>query len=194
MTPRDRRALTAGALVALSAVLGLRVIPWSLRWRSEVLTRIQRNALHLSRVELDLAGLSELEDSARAVRHQFAGLAPELIAGASQTDARAELVTLVRAIVADSDVAIQRLLPQDDSTRVATLRRVALRAELITDSPGLASLLGRLRRAPAAMEIASLRVLPADPGAGVAEPERLGVTLMLAGWWLPPRDTSRGSS
>lgn len=193
MTARDRRALVAGAVVLVLAVLLLRVGPWILGTRAELLARIQQRAAHLARVKAELATLGTLEDSARVLRGEFVALAPLLVPGTTAPDARAALAAMVRATLTRDDVLIQRLSVGTDTT-AGLLQPLVAKVELLTDAPGLEALLLRLGHGDTVLEVTGLRVVAQRHDEASPDAERLSVALELRAWGLAPRDTMVGAT
>lgn len=194
MTPRDRRAIAVGITCVALAVLGLRIAPRALEWRSAVIERVQRHQAHVQRIRADLENVPMLEDSARALRGRYVALAPQLVGGHSAPDATAELIAVVGSALGEEGADIERIVPVADTALVAGLHRVGVRADLVSDAQGLGRVLRRLGAISPVIEVTGLRVTAGDPRARSAVPERLSVSLTARGWWLERRDTTSRES
>jgi hypothetical protein len=181
---RDRRALTAGLLVCVAAVLLLRGLPWSVRTAAAARERLQARASLVARSEEDLQLVPVLEDSARALRGRLAELAPKILTGAREAEARSDLAERLSVAAEAQRVRVARTDAVPDSAHAGQLRRVSIEAELEGDTAGMLGLLSALCRGPALLWVADLRVVAVNPTSPETAPEVLHTELTLRGWYL----------
>jgi hypothetical protein len=186
MTPRDRRALSWGAGLALGAVLVLRVLPWVIRTvRAEHGVLLAQRALLLDTQSI-VAAAPLMEDSVRHLTHRIATLAPLLLQGQAGAEAEADLATRVSLSAERQHLTVERVVPLPDTVMRAggTLRRVTVQASLIGDTRELLALIDTLRRDPAVLTPASLRLATTNPDTPGGAPEAIHADLSVTGWYL----------
>jgi hypothetical protein len=181
---RDRRALGAGVLVCVAAALLLRGLPWVVRTALSARERLEARASLLARAEEDLRMIPVLEDSARALRSRLAELAPKILTGGREAEARADLTERLSVAAEAQRVRVARTDAVPDTVHAGQLRRVSIQAELEGDSAGMLGLLSALSRGPALLRVAELRVLAVNPTSPETAPEVLQTELTLRGWYL----------
>jgi len=192
VTERDRRALFVGGAVTVGAVVLLRVLPWTVRSALAAEATLHERAVLLGRARANLAGAADLRDSAAALGRALVGLAPKILSGGTATEAIADLSGRVNLVVSGHQAKLERADPVPDSARAGRLRRATVRAAFESDIRGLAGVLQALEFGKAALAVRELHVVALDPGSPDRSPEVLRVELMVAGWYLQPRDAGSG--
>ncbi len=192
MMARDRRALLIGGGVVLTAVLLLRLLPWTVRSTLAAEAGLRQRAALLARARADLAEGSGLRDSAVHLGHALVGLAPKILSGNSVAEAVADLSGRVNLATSRNQAKLERVDPQTDSTVAGRLHRVALRAAFECDIRGLVGMLQALTFGKATLAVRELRVTAVDAGSADKSPEVLRVEMTVAGWFLEERETRNG--
>lgn len=184
MTPRDRRALLLGGVVLVVALLFGRLMPMTVRrWRAAEMELADRTAL-LERERADLHGIGSLEDSAKVIEVRFVGLAPALLAGATDAEGIADLEGRINLAASRHRTRVVRLDPAPDSGVVARLHQIRVTLQVESDWAGVVEFLRALDDDPAALTVQSLSVSAADPTSSSARAEILRADLDLSGWYL----------
>jgi len=194
VTGRDRRALIVGGSVTLSALLLLRVLPWSVRSLVAAETQLREQMALLARARVDLTDAAMLRDSATQLSRALVALGPRILSGSTAADAMADLSGRVNLAASSHLAKLERIDPVTDSTSAGRLRRVTLRAGFEADVHGLVGVLQALTFGKVALALRELRVTAADVAAPEKIPEILRVELTVSGWFLVngPNGTSRG--
>ena len=184
MTPRDRRALLAGAAVVGAALLFGRLVPVVVRhWRAGAAELADRTAL-LERERGDLRGIGSLEDSAKVIEARFVALAPDLLTGSTDAEGVADLEARVNLAASRHRARIVRMDQLPDTSVVARLRRVRVNVQVESDWGGIVEFLRALDDDPAALSVGALSVSAADPVTSSARPEILRADLEISAWYL----------
>jgi len=192
VTPRDRRALLLGGLVVASAVVGLRVVPWSIRRVAEAHAMLRERATLLARARDEMASLPELRDSAASLSQALLALAPHVLSGSTAVEAGADLSGLMNLAAARAPARVERLDPLADSVDDGRLGRVRVHAALETDVRGLVALLRTIDSGDEVLRLDELHVEAPDPSTTPRGPEILKVELTVTGWYIKPRIAEKG--
>lgn len=184
MTARDRRALTAGAVVVGLALLLLRVAPSGWQRFQETTSATQARAELLARMRDDVESASRLEDSAAVITRRMAALAPALLVGGTGSEAAADLGLRLSAAAERHRVRVNRTDRVADSAVGNGLARVTLRMALESDTQGLLGLLGTTAKETAALVADELRIAVVDAHVPAGRPELLQTELTVSGWYL----------
>src|SRR3989442_59166 len=193
MTPRDRRAVTWGGAIVLTAVLSLRIVPWAVRRGVTAEDALRERVATLTRARADLADASVLRDSAVALTRAVVDLAPKLLSGDTPADAMADLAGRLNLAAARAPAKLTRTDQLADSGIAGRLHRVRLRAELESDVRGVGRFLRAVERGDAVLSIEQLRIGASDPNGAVSGPEVLRGELTVTGWFLGARDARKGA-
>jgi precorrin-6x reductase len=183
VTPRDRRALAAGAAVVAVAALCLRVLPAigsnaMERWR-----RVEAASLLLARTDAELTQASRLEDSASVVKAAFAELAPKLLAGRNEADAASDLAARIGRECTLRRVRLERTEVVRDTARAGMVARTTVAAQVEGDMRGIAGLLAGLGSGSPVVLAHRIRLVAGTAGSS-GGPERLRLELVVQGWYL----------
>ncbi len=192
MTSRDRRAVLVGGAIVLGAVLGLRVVPWAASASLAARRGLDMQATLLARASAELDALPRLRDSAEVLTRALVALAPQLLDGANDVEASADLAARLNHAAAHAPARLDRLDPLPDSATAGRLARTRLRASLETDVRGLVALLRTLDAGDGLLGIEQLDVRSADPVAPERRPEILRVEIVVMGWFLRNKEEGRG--
>lgn len=170
-----------------AALLGvwllLRIGPPAVRAVGEARALLQAQREQLARLRRELAGLTELADSAARVEAKVVALAPRILAGPTGAQAGDDLGGRVALAVRRSQGRLLATEVVADSARAGGLRRAALRLTAEGDGRVVVALLQALEQDAVALGLEDLRVLALDPGHPVTEPERLRLELTVRGWY-----------
>ena len=191
MTGRDRKALLLGGSVVLTAVLLLRVLPWSVRSVLVAEAELRDRAALLARTRADLAEGAVLRDSAVTLGQALVGLAPKLLSGNTAAEAMADLSGRLNLGASRSQAKLARVDQVADSAVAGRLRRVRLRATLEADVHGVTGVLRAVEFNEAALAVNELRIVATDPISADHGPEVLRFEVTVTGWFLEGRE--RGS-
>jgi hypothetical protein len=192
MTPRDRRALLLGGLVIGGAVLGLRILPWSVRRAMGAHALLTERAALLARTRAELGSLPELRDSAAVLTRALLALAPQVLSGSSSAEAGADLSGRMNLAASRAPAKVERLDALPDSSASGRLGQVRVHAALETDIRGLVALIRAIDAGDEVLKLDELRVESPDPGGVNRGPEILKVEITVSGWYIRPRETERG--
>lgn len=183
MTARDRRALLAGAGIVAAAVLVLRFIPAAIRYHAALRARVQERVVMLERGREVLAQAGAIQDSFERAARALVSLAPMVVAGATASEAAANLTSELSMVADRSGLRVVQLNAVPDSGR-GTFVPVRLRGQLEGDIASLTHFLAVAERSPVLLTVPSLDISAADPLERAPGPERLRVDLVISGWRL----------
>ena len=186
MIVRDRRALLIGGLTVATAILGLRVLPWSVGHAKRSYATLKERADLLGRTREELTSLPTLRDSAATLSQALVALAPQVLSGTSPADAGADLSGWMNLAASRSRAHIDRLDVVPDSNAVGRLARVRIHAAMETDVRGLVGLLRMIDSGDQVLKLEELHVEASEPASLEHGPERLKVELTVSGWYLKP--------
>lgn len=192
MTSRDRRALLVGGMVVMSAVLGLRVIPWGVRHASTAHAVLRERATLLARTLEEMGSLPRLRDSASVLSLALVALAPQVLSGSTAAEAGADLSGRMNIAASRAPAKVARIDPLPDSSGDGRLGRVRVHAALETDVRGLVALLKAIDAGDEVLRLDELHVEAPEPGVVNRGPEILKVDVTVSGWYLKSRDTNHG--
>jgi hypothetical protein len=193
MTDRDRRALLLGGAAVMSAVLLLRVLPWTVRSALAAEAGLRERAALLARARADLADAAVLRDSAVGLGQALVSLAPRILSGNTVAEAVSDLSGRVNLAASGHQAKLERVDPVPDSTVAGRLHRATLRAAFECDVRGLAGVLQALEFGKTTLLVRELRVTAIDAGSLDKKPEVLRVEMTVTGWYLTNRDEGRGT-
>jgi hypothetical protein len=183
LAPRERRAVTAGLSIVLGVLLLLRIIPASVRAILALDGRVEQQRGLLSRIDSDIRESPALEDSASSVLDRFRRLAAQLLPGASDAEAAAEVAHRIEVEAVRAGLRMLETTPVADTTRVVRLHRVSLRAVLDGDLRGLMAALRALERDTVVITVVALRLVANDAAAQEGQPESLRAEILVRGWY-----------
>jgi len=194
VTARERRVVILGASAVAFTVLGLRVLPWSVRRIRDADGEVRQAALLVARGRAELASAAAVEDSGVTLAHALATMAPRLLSGTTAAEAGADLSNDLTLFATRHSVLVQRIEQGAESSVAGRLGRVTLRVEVESDLRGITELLVALARAPAAIVVDDIRLVARDPASGDDRPETLTGELQIAGWYLRPPAVAHAAS
>jgi len=187
MTPRDRRALLVGGIAVAGAVLGLRVLPWTVRHATGARALLRERATSLARTQEELASLPQLRDSANVLSQALVALAPQVLSGSTAAEAGADLSGRMNLAASRAPAKVERLDPLPDSSGEGRLGRVRVHAALETDVRGLIALIRAIDGGDEVLKLDELHVESPEPGTVQRGPEILKVEITVSGWYIRPR-------
>lgn len=185
LSPRDRRALTLGALVLLPSLFfiwGVKPFLATLSESQDFLS-VERAALSRERAAVSAAqrnpGMQQLADSL------MRAMSPRLFAGRDDVMATAELVSHLGAVAQEHDVWLQNATTRPSEVGEAGVRtlHVALRAE--SDLEGVLRFLQALEQGEKLLRVERLDISVA-PGSFVEEGvEPVSISASIMGFAIP---------
>jgi hypothetical protein len=187
VSPRDLRALAAGAGVVALALLVFRVVPRTIGTTIRLRERAQAKAILLVEARTSLTQEPRLEDSAATLRTRLDGLATAVLSGRSESEAWGSLSGRLNLAGSHHGAVVREAVLVTDSTAVERLHRVSGRVSLESDLRGLVATLRALEGDSVALEVSALRVVAPDPTSSPRTPELLRVELTVRGWFLANR-------
>ena len=190
MTPRDRRALVAGAGMAAAAFLGLRVVPWAVRDLQGRRERLAARRELLIRTREQIRDAQALADSAPAIERRLVALAPAVLTGRRGADAVTDLLGRLSRAAADQRVRLVHSGAAADTVRVGRLARVTVQASLEGDARGVLGVLAGLERGPAAAVVADVRFTALDPLSPPTAAEVIATDVVIRGWFVVAEPSS----
>lgn len=159
--------------------LATRVVPRAmggLARRKAVAQELQRS---LARASELIAAEPALRESLAVRARALLGQAESLFAGGTPSEAAAELSSFVSGAGAVRFVHIARLDAAAEAGE-GLFRRVTVRVEAEGDVTGIATWIADLERSPRTVRITDLWISASEPGAPVAQAERLRVEARLS--------------
>jgi Tfp pilus assembly protein PilO len=162
MTTRDRRAAVLGAVVIVSAVLGLRVIPAGVRYLGTLRADLDERVLMVTRAQALVAGAPALSDSLREATAHFVTVAPQLLPGTSAADATAEFSAYLAVLAEQSGLQVRTLQPLPRASN-EVFEAVAMRAELEGRVEALADFLRRVEDGTPLVVVRAITLRAAEP-------------------------------
>jgi type II secretory pathway component PulM len=192
MMPRDRRALLVGGIAIAGAVLGLRILPWTVRRMTAAHAVLRERATLLARTREEMASLPELRDSAAVLSQALVALAPQVVSGSTPAEAGADLSGRMNLAAARAPAKVERLDQLTDSSGDGRLGRVRVHAALETDVRGLIALIRAIDAGDEVLKLDELRVEARELGTMPRGPEVLKVEITVSGWYIKPREARNG--
>lgn len=186
MSPRERRTVRIGVIVIV-AVLALRLGPEVWRRATAAHRLMSQRAAVVGRMSDDLRQMDALADSVKAARSALVALAPDLLESSSDAGATAELSARVRTLADRFALTVQQVAPARDTLAEGPLHRASLTASLQGDLPAALSLLRAVAEEPPTLDVASLKIVAANPASPANTPEVLNLDIGLRGWYLERR-------
>jgi hypothetical protein len=194
IAPRDRRALSVGALAIAGAFMVTRGVPALRQWSEASVSSAREVVAEASRAEASIRAASASEDTMRARSERFVALAPALLDGANPATAGATLASLISGVAAAADAKLGSVQVRTDATprhssgaARRTFARVSVRASLTADVRGLSKILLALERGLTMLAVDELAVTQPEPGGDATRPEMLQVELVVGGLALVQR-------
>lgn len=184
MTRRELAFVRAGLGFALLS-LALRSAPSAVASERLLRQRVDSKLAERMRLRRELSSLDSLEREAPALRAALVSLAPRLLAGATDAEAKGDLSARLRSVAEEAGAQLERVQGLPDTLSIPPLRRVVLDLELLCDLRCLSNLLARTERLDATLGLEKVRITSLNDAAAAA-PESLRVALTFTGWYLPP--------
>ena len=191
MSPRDRRVVLIGGIVVGVAVLGLRVLPWSVERATGSYTLLRERAVLLARTRAELASLPGLRDSAAVLTRALVALAPHVLSGSTPAEAGADLSGRMSLAASRAPARVERVDLLPDSSMAGRLARARVHAMFETDVRGIIAFLRAIDAADEVLTLDELRIVALEPGAPDRGPELLKVEVTIGGWYITARETGR---
>ena len=187
MTSRDRRALIAGGLIIVTAVIVLRVLPTGLHRAGDAYRTLHQRSALLARTRDEMAALPRLRDSAAILSQALIALAPQVLSGSTSSEATADLSGRMNLAASRAPAKVERVDQLPDSSADGRLGRVRVHAAMETDVRGLVALLRAIDLGDEVLRLDELHVEAPDAVAAARGPEILKVELTVSGWYIRPR-------
>ncbi len=168
----------------LTAVVVLRILPWTVRAVGDLRETARQRVETLARARAVLATAPALRDSLSRSLGGIVALAPRLVDGRSGAEAQATLAALVSVAASRHALKVVRLDPLPDSS-AGVFQRVTLHAELEGDVLGLTRFLRAIETGDPLLTLPALTVLAPDPEPQPGAPEVLRIEATVAGLYLP---------
>lgn len=179
LAPREGRALALGVGVVVLGLL-VRTGPRAVAVLRGMQARSDAAGTELARGRALLESQSILRDSLAARAGRLVALAPLFIAGATSSDANAELAGLVGAAAARHRVRITRQEARPE-TVAGPFTSIALRVEAELDVRGLAGWLAELEEGQRLLSVHDLSIAAPEPTAPATRAERLRAEFTVVG-------------
>lgn len=184
MTDRDRRAMRLGILLVATCWIVFKGLPWGVdAWRT-LTERVQARRVLLAETQLTLAGLSRLEDSARALTSRIAVMSPRLLAGSNAEVALSDLTGRLRDLAGRHHARVVSVTAEPDSLSARRLRRLRTSVVIETDFRGVTELLSALARDSLVTVVHGLAIAGQQPWMGPDQPESLQLEMRLTAWYF----------
>lgn len=181
LSPRDRRALAAGAAVVLLLLLAGRGLPAWRRWDAAVRASAAEMAAEAARAERTARLLPATLDSLEARRARLVALGSALLDGGSPAASAAALASLLSGAGARAGVQIGSVQVRPDTASAGTFLRVYARADGTGDLGAITRMLALLEGAPELLAVRELSITQTNPGGPAEQPEALRLELAVEG-------------
>lgn len=158
LSPRNRRALTLGALLIAPSLLWKGVVAPYLGTASELAQRLDTERQLLDGELRLLAAAPRYPAATREGAARFMRTSVRLFSGLDDGQADAAFVGYVQAVAADEDVLLTRVEPLPAAAGVAGVIPISLDVRGRTDLDGLLAVLRSLEQGPKAVRVDSLQV------------------------------------
>ena len=190
MTPRDRRALTWGALILVPAILFNSVARPAYSAFTALGARLEREQDLLQREENLLAGARKYPLDYQAAEERLLGEAPRLFPGPDPVAATAELGSYVNGQAYTNRVMIQRSEPAPPSADAAGISRLRLEVQGVSDLEGIVGLLRALENGKKLVSVERLAIAATGSAAGSEQQETLAFGATVVGFALADSTSS----
>jgi hypothetical protein len=177
----DRRALTLGAGVIVTLVVGFRGFPAWRAWRADARAAAAERITQAAQTDAVLAGFESSLDTLERRTARMLAVAPALLTGDTPAEAVSNLAALVADAARAASVRLDAVDIRVDSSKVHVLPRVSIELQATADVVGLAALLRRLEGGPTLLAVRRLSVRPQNPASPPEVPEMLSVRLTVEG-------------
>jgi hypothetical protein len=196
MTPRDRRALTWGALVLVPAMLIHGVGRPALSAFGDMGARLERERDLLQREENLLAGERKYPLDYQAAERRLLDEAPRLFPGPDLVAATAELGSYVNGQAYTHRVMIQRSEPAPPSADASGVSRLRLEVQGVSDLEGIVGLLRALETGKKLVSVERLAIAATGSASATDKQEMLAFGVSVVGFALadsttPPEKDSK---
>jgi len=193
LTERDRKALRAGAVIIVTAILCLRLVPLGTRQLEKQLTDLRARATLLAHARTETDAAAELRDSASVLSQGLVQLGPALLSGNSAAEAVSDLSGRLNLAAVRSPAKVERVDPVSDTMTAGRLHRVSIHAALETDVRGLSAFLSAIDAGDPVVTIESVQIVAPAPTSGDRVAEVLKTEVTVSGWYLEQRPSSQQS-
>jgi hypothetical protein len=196
LSPRDRRALTWGALVLVPVMLINGVARPALSAFGEMGARLERERDLLQREENLLAGERKYPLDYQAAERRLLDEAPRLFPGPDLRAATAELGSYVNGQAYTHRVMIQRSEPAPPGADASGVSRLRLEVQGVSDLEGIVGLLRALENGKKLVSVERLAIAATGSAAATDKQETLAFGVSVVGFALtdstpPPENDSK---
>jgi len=179
MSARDRRTLVGGLLGIATIVAGGRAVPKWREWDEQSRTSAVELSTEVTTLELQLAQLPALRDSARLRGARAVAARERLIEAATVGAAGADLATQVTDIADELGIKVSATQIRPDTLFRSGYARVAVSLTATGDVAHLADLLTVLESSESLIAVRELTVTPADVLLPDGRPETIRFQLLV---------------
>jgi type II secretory pathway component PulM len=181
---RERRVVTAGAVVSAAALLfTFLVIPQARRW-SDREARITLRTEQLSRLQGVLGEEAAIGEMLAELERRRVAAERRLLAGGTMAVAGSNLQRLLNRYASEAGMELERVDAVAQSAGEGTLREVPARITVRGDVRSLLDLLLRLQEGGTLLSVDELSV--SASGSARGDPNQLAATIGLHGYTLDP--------
>lgn len=181
VTPRERRTIALGVVLACVAWLLLRGAPLGWAQLTTARTAAARAALQFARDQRLVQRATLIAEEQRHLELRRAALAERTLHECDGAICVDDAQSAIEDALVDLPIAVEAIEASFDSVQHGGLRRVLVNLRIETDANGLAEVFTALRQQPLRLELSELLVEAADPGEA-EDVERLRVSLTVGAW------------
>lgn len=182
MTARDRAALRIGATLVVAVVLGLRLLPWTVRVATGYRERVTERVAAAERARALVAAGPALRDSLTGALATVVRLAPALLDGTTRAEAAATLSSWVTGSSLQHRLRVRSIESQPDSAP-GPIAPVRVRAELEGDISGVMGLLRSVEYGSPLLTLRETGLTALDPSSSPRVPELIRIQIEIGGWY-----------
>lgn len=189
--PPPRRVLVYAALGIIAIATTAGALPGVLQVPFRMFSEVERKRQLLAGIENTVSRRRALEDSSAVILEGFRQQSSRLLPVATAAEAGTYLAARIDAVRAETAVQLSETTLVEDTTRVALLRRVSIKAVLTGDLDGLMAIMQQLAGDTVAISIDAIRLKTNGVISTDAGPEALIAEILLRAWYLVPDTTHR---
>jgi hypothetical protein len=169
LTARERLAVTLGGASVLVVLLGARIGPTLLKWRSDEVTLAVSVQEELAHATASIRRLPAVRESVIVRRVRLAMADSAVLDGDNPAVAGAALAELLSDAADDADVELGSVQVESDTSSIAPLYTVRARASGVASVESIVTLLSALERGKPLVAVRELTLTQQQAGTSLSE-------------------------